>query len=80
MHAGVRPAIISGRIAVHSGYSKEWSRGGCKGIRVLAVFHSLNFELPVCAGLGAGKVVSTVEEWSTRICIGLLVLGIVKKF
>ena len=62
MHAGVKPAIILGGIAVHS--TNEWSRGGCKGICVLAVFHSLNFELPVCAGLGAGKVVSTAEEWT----------------
>ncbi len=39
--AGGRQAINSGGIAMHS--SKEWSRGGCKGICVLAVFPTLHF-------------------------------------
>ena len=42
---GGRQAIDSGGIAEHS--TKEWSWVGCNGIRVLAVFPSLNFELPV---------------------------------
>ena len=45
--AGGRQAINSGGIAVHS--TKEWSQGGCKEIRILAVFPSLNFEKPVSA-------------------------------
>ena len=43
--AGGRQAINSGGIAEHS--TKEWSWVGCKGIGVLAVFPSLNFELPI---------------------------------
>ncbi len=44
--AGGRQAINSGGIAEHS--PKEWSWVGCKGIWVLAVFPSLNFELLQC--------------------------------